>query len=50
MNCPVCGKEAKAHIYFCAEHGVYVHEKCWRRHESQQHAEEASAAPVKRRR
>lgn len=28
MKCPVCGKEAKAHIYYCAKCVVYVHEKC----------------------
>ena len=28
MNCPVCGKEARAYIYHCAKCGVYVHEKC----------------------
>lgn len=27
MNCPICGKEARAHIYYCAKCGVYVHEK-----------------------
>jgi len=32
MNCPVCRKEAKAHIVRCARCAVYVHEKCWSDH------------------
>jgi len=32
MNCPVCRKEAKAHIVRCARCAVYVHEKCWADH------------------
>jgi hypothetical protein len=37
MKCPVCKKEARAHIYYCARCAVYVHEKCWRKHASQAH-------------
>lgn len=37
MKCPVCGKEARVHIYYCARCGVYVHEACWRRHVEQAH-------------
>jgi len=37
MKCPVCGKEARVHIYYCARCGVYVHEECWRRHVEQAH-------------
>jgi hypothetical protein len=32
MNCPVCGKEAKAHIVYCAKCAVYVYEKYWTKH------------------
>jgi len=28
MKCPVCGKDARAHIYYCARCAVYVHERC----------------------
>ena len=31
MNYPVCGKEARAHIYYCAKCAVYLHEKCWQK-------------------
>ncbi len=37
MNCPVCGKEAKAHIVHCAKCAVYVHEKCWAKHAAEAH-------------
>ena len=37
MHCPVCGKEARVHIYFCARCGVYVHEKCWQEHMDKEH-------------
>lgn len=37
MKCPVCGKEARAHIYRCARCAVHVHEKCWRKHVAQAH-------------
>ncbi|MFC1988958.1 hypothetical protein ACFLVW_00050 [Chloroflexota bacterium] len=39
MNYPVCGKEAKAHIYYCAKHTIYVHEKCWQKHAATAHRE-----------
>ncbi len=39
MNCPVCRKEIKAHIYYCAKCAVYVHEKCWQKHVEQAHKE-----------
>jgi hypothetical protein len=29
MKCPVCGKEAKSRLYYCARCAVYVHTKCW---------------------
>lgn len=32
MKCPVCKKDARAHIYHCARCGVYVHDKCWPKH------------------
>jgi hypothetical protein len=37
MICPVCGKEARTHIYYCAKCAVYVHEKCWQKHVAQAH-------------
>jgi len=37
MNCPICHKEARVYIYHCAKCAVYVHEKCWQRHEQQAH-------------
>jgi len=37
MNCPICRKEAKSHIYYCAKCAVYIHEKCWLRHMTQEH-------------
>jgi len=37
MKCPVCGKEARAHIYYCARCAVYVHEKCWQEHVNTAH-------------
>jgi hypothetical protein len=37
MICPVCKKEARTHIYKCALHGVYVHEKCWKEHVAKEH-------------
>jgi len=40
MKCPVCGKDARAHIYYCARCAVYVHEKCWRKHLETAHKEE----------
>lgn len=39
MNCPVCKKEARVHIYYCARCAVYVHEKCWQEHLAQVHRE-----------
>lgn len=35
MKCTVYGKEARVHIYYCGKCGVYVHEKCWRKHVAQ---------------
>jgi ribosomal protein L37AE/L43A len=32
MNCPVCGKEAKTRVYWCAKCAVLVHEGCWAKH------------------
>ena len=40
MKCPVCGQEARSHIYYCARCAVYVHEKCWQRHIAQAHKKE----------
>ena len=40
MKCPVCGKDARAHIYYCARCAVYVHEKCWPKHAEAAHKEE----------
>jgi len=40
MKCPVCGKDARAHIYYCARCAVYVHEKCWPKHVEMAHKEE----------
>ena len=42
MNCPVCGKEARAHIYHCTTCNAYVHEKCWQEHLQEEHQEQAS--------
>lgn len=40
MNCPVCKKEARAHLFKCARCAVYVHEKCWAEHVAKEHKEE----------
>ncbi len=40
MNYPVCRKEARAHIYYCAKCAVYVHEKYWRKHVAVAHKKE----------
>jgi hypothetical protein len=40
MKCPVCGKDARAHVYYCAACGVYVHEKCWKEHMDKEHKDE----------
>ncbi len=40
MNCPVCGKGARAYIYYCARCAVYVHEKYWQKHVAMAHKEE----------
>jgi len=37
MNCPVCGKEARTHVYYCGQCAVYVHEKCWAEHVAEAH-------------
>jgi hypothetical protein len=37
MKCPVCGKEARVRIYHCAKCGVYVHQKCWKKHVAEAH-------------
>ena len=37
MRCPVCGKEARVRIYYCASCAVYVHEKCWQKHVERAH-------------
>jgi len=37
MKCPICRKEARAHIHYCARYTVYVHEKCWAKHVAQAH-------------
>jgi len=39
MRCPVCGKEARVHICFCAKCDVYVHERCWQKHVARAHEE-----------
>lgn len=39
MNCPVCHKEARVHIYHCAKCGVYVHQACWKKHVATAHQE-----------
>ena len=39
MNCPVCSKDARTHIYYCAKCAVYIHEKCWQEHVAQEHKE-----------
>jgi hypothetical protein len=38
MKCPVCGEEGRAHIYYCAECTIYVHEKCWQKHVERAHS------------
>jgi hypothetical protein len=37
MKCPVCGKEARVRICYCAKSAVYVHEKCWQEHVTEAH-------------
>ena len=39
MNYPICGKEARAHIYYYAKYAVYVPEKYWKRYVTQEHKE-----------
>jgi hypothetical protein len=39
VNCPVCKKEAHAHIVKCATCGAYVHETCWDKHVQEAHKE-----------
>ena len=39
MNCPVYGKEARAHIYYFAKCGICVREKCWPEHKAVAHRE-----------
>lgn len=39
MNCPICDQEIRAHVYYCARCGVYVHEKCWEKHVKEAHKE-----------
>lgn len=40
MKCPVSGKEARAHIYYCAKYPVYVNEKRWQEHIAAYHTED----------
>ena len=40
MNCPVCGKEARAKLYHCAKCGVDVHTACWQKHVDTAHKKE----------
>ena len=42
MKCPVCGQEAKAHIFHCVQCDAYVHEKCWKQHMDTAHKENKS--------
>lgn len=39
MKCPVCGKDAAAHIVHCNRCAVYVHDKCWAKHVKTAHKE-----------
>jgi len=39
MDCPICEKEAKAHIYYCAKCATCLHEKCWPEHLATAHRE-----------
>lgn len=39
MKCPICGKEARTHIYHCSTCNVYVHERCWPEHQAKEHTE-----------
>jgi len=37
MKCPVCKRDATAHLYYCARCAVYVHERCWQKHVATSH-------------
>lgn len=37
LKCPVCGKEAKTRLYYCAKCAVYVHTACWQEHVAAAH-------------
>jgi len=39
MNCPVCGKEARARVYRCAKCATLVHVACWPKHKATVHPE-----------
>ena len=39
MTCPVCGKEARARVYYCARCGGYMHGECWREYVERAHKE-----------
>jgi|GEM_PF-532677 len=39
MNCHVCGKEARARVYWCAKCAALVHVVCWPRHKAVAHKE-----------
>jgi len=41
VNCPVCKKEARAHIVKCGYCGGYVHEGCWQKHVEEAHKDES---------
>ena len=40
MQCPVCGKEAKIPVYYCARCLVHVHAACWQKHIMNDHKSE----------
>ncbi len=49
IKCPVCKQEARTHIFKCALHGVYVHEKCWKEHVAKEHKDGRRRTPGRRR-
>ena len=47
MNCPVCGKEARARVYRCAKCATLVHVACWPKHKAMVHTEARSGSKTR---
>lgn len=46
MNCPVCSKEARARVYWCAKCAALVHVACWARHNAAAHQESEAKSRI----